>query len=238
MFGTIKENILNKLEQTQSSGDENGFKKEFNRYIRTIKENKDLKEFYEVYDLFKQVNFDDVDVAKEFVEESIKYLKQYDAKQIDKLINLVEKVEKINENSIDFKLDQLIFNENVSLKEKAKYKVEISKHITKKQDEKINYKDIFGTLHNKITENVAKLNSEQTRALELFIENDSEKIKNFYHNLINETETIVENNIVNSENSDVIKKLIEVKKRLNTLKTETPNIVEIEKIIDLKESFN
>jgi hypothetical protein len=238
MFGTIKENVLNKLEETYSKGDEKNFKKEFNRYIRTIKESKDLKEFYEVYDLFKQVNFDDIDIAKEFVEESISYLKQFDAKQIDKLTSLVEKVEKINENSIEFKLDQLIFNENISLKEKAKYKVEVTKHITKKHDEKVNYKDIFGTLHNKITENVEKLNSEQTKALELFIENDSEKINNFYQSLINETETIVENKIVDSENSDVIKKLIEVKKRLNTLKTEKPNIVEIEKIIDLKESFN
>ena len=36
----------------------------------------------------------------------------------------------------------------------------------------------------------------------------------------------------------VIKKLIEVKKRLDDLKNETPSISEIEKIITLKESFN
>jgi hypothetical protein len=238
MFGTIKESILSKLEKTYASGDESTFKKEFNRYIRTIKENKDLKEFYEVYDLFKQVNFDDSDIAKEFVEESINYLKQYDKTQVDKLTALNESIDKLDESTIEFKLDQLVFNENTSLKDKAKYKVELIKQITNKENKKIDYKSSFETLHTKINENVSKLNETQTMVLDLFIENDSQKINNFYSDLINETEQIVENKILVSENAEVIKKLVEVKQRLNSLKSESPNIVEIEKIISLKESFN
>ncbi len=237
MFGTIKENILNRLEKTYTEGGESVFKKEFNCYIRTIKENKDLKEFYEVYDLFKQVNFEDIDVAKEFIEESVNYLKTFDKNQIDKLSVLVNSIENINENSIEYKLDQIVFNENISLKDKAQLKVDLIRQITKKENAEINYKDSFETLHNKINENVSNLNEEQTRALELFIENDSEKINAFYSELIASTESIVENKIIDSENSEVIKKLVEVKKRLNTLKIEKPNIVEIEKIISLKESF-
>jgi hypothetical protein len=237
MFGTIKENILNRLEKTYTEGGESVFKKEFNRYIRTIKENKDLKEFYEVYDLFKQVNFEDTDVAKEFIEESVSYLKTFDKNQIDKLSVLVETIESINENSIDYKLDQIVFNENISLKNKAQIKVDLIRQITKKENTKISYKESFDTLHNKINESVSKLNEEQTIALELFIENDSEKINTFYNELIASTESIVENKIIDSENSEVIKKLVEVKKRLNTLKVEKPSIIEIEKIISLKESF-
>lgn len=237
MFGTIKENILNKLEKTYTEGGESVFKKEFNHYIRTIKENKDLKEFYEVYDLFKQVNFDDTDVAKEFIEESINYLKTFDKTQVDKLSGLVDTIENINENTIEYKLDQIVFNENISLKDKAQLKVDLIRQITKKENTEINYKDSFDTLHTKINENVSKLNEEQTKALELFIENDGEKINAFYSELITSTEAIVENKIVDTENSEVIKKLVEVKRRLNTLKVEKPNIVEIEKIIALKESF-
>ena len=37
----------------------------------SIKENKDLKEYYEFYDLFNQVSFDYESVAKAFVEESM-----------------------------------------------------------------------------------------------------------------------------------------------------------------------
>jgi hypothetical protein len=238
MFGTLKENILSKLEKTYTENGENVFKKEFNRYIETIKESKDLKEFYEVYDLFKQVNFDDKDVAKEFIEESISYLKTFDKNQINKLTVLVDKIEKINENTIEYKLDQIIFNENISLNTKAQIKVDLIKQITKKDNLEINYKESFDTLHNKINESVSKLNEEQTKALELFIENDSEKIKSFYDELINETQNIVENKIIESENLDVIKKLVEVKKRLSTLKNEKVNINEIEKILALKESLN
>ena len=238
MFGVIKENILSKLEKTYANGDVSSFKKEFNRYIKTIKENKDLKEFYEVYDLFKQVNFDDIDVAKEFVEESISYLKQFNKSEVDKLTELTETKHNLNKKTIEFKLDQLIFNENISLKEKAQYKVELIKQITQKENAKIDYKDSFEVLHKKINENISKLSNDQTQALELFIENDTNKINDFYQNLINNTETIVEGKILNTENSDVIKKLVEVKKRLNSLKAENPTIFEIEKIINLKESLN
>jgi hypothetical protein len=238
MFGTIKENILNKLEKTYTEGGETVFKKEFNNYIKTIKENKDLKEFYEVYDLFKQVNFDDTDVAKEFVEESVSYLKTFDKTQIDKLSSLVNSIEGINENSVEYKLDQIVFNENISLKDKAQIKVDLIKKITKKENTQISYKESFDTLHSKINENVSKLNEEQTKALELFIENNTEKIDGFYKDLITSTESIVENKIIESESLDVIKTLVEVKKRLNILKNEKPNIIEIEKIISLKESFN
>lgn len=238
MFGVIKENILSKLEKTYANGNVASFKKEFNRYIKTIKENKDLKEFYDVYDLYKQVNFDDIDVAKEFVEESISYLKQFNKSEITKLAELTETTQKLKKETIEFKLDQLIFNENISLKEKAQHKVDLIKQITQKENTKIDYKDSFEALHKKINENVSNLNGEQTQALELFIENDTSKINHFYQNLINNTEEIVEGKILNIENSEAIKKLIEVKKRLNSLKSETPTIIEIEKIIDLKESLN
>ena len=112
MFGILKENVLNKLEKTYNNNGESEFKKEFNQYIKTIKENKDLKEFYEVYDLFNQVNFDNEAVAKEFVDESINYLKQFNSDSIKNLQSMLESEEKLNPlhtESIEYKLDQLVF---------------------------------------------------------------------------------------------------------------------------------
>ena len=131
MFGILKENVLNKLEKTYNDNGEKVFKKEFNQYIKTIKENKNLKEFYEVYDLFNQVNFDNEAVAKEFVEESIAYLKQFDKSEVKKLESILEteQIKPLHEDSIEFKLDHLIFNENINLKDKAIYKVELTKQI-------------------------------------------------------------------------------------------------------------
>jgi hypothetical protein len=74
--------------------------------------------------------------------------------------------------------------------------------------------------------------------LELFVENDNEKINNFYLNLINEASEIVENKILRADDSVVIKKLVEVKHKLNDLKNKKPSIQEIENITILKESFN
>jgi len=117
MFGILKENVLNKLEKTYNDNGETVFKKEFNHYIKTIKENKDLKEFYDVYDLFNQVNFDDEAIAKEFVDESINYLKQFNPDVVKLLEGMLSSEEKLNplyEESIEYKLDQLVFNENLS----------------------------------------------------------------------------------------------------------------------------
>jgi hypothetical protein len=238
MFGAINESVLNNLEKIYLDKGEKVFKLEFNKYIKTIKENKDLKEFYEVYDLFKQVNFDDESIAKEFVEESINYLKSFDKTQITKLNYIEESVLTNNEMSIEYKLDQLIFNEGINLKDKATLKVKLIKQITKKDEMAIDYKSKFKVLHEKINENVIKLNETESKILELFVENDNEKINNFYLNLINEASEIVENKILRADDSVVIKKLVEVKHKLNDLKNKKPSIQEIENITILKESFN
>ena len=238
MFGTINENILNNLEKFYLDQNEEVFKKEFNKYIKTIKENKDLKEFYEVYDLFKQVNFDDEVIAKEFVEESVNYLKNFDKTQINKLDAFQESEFKCNESTIEYKLDQLIFNENINLKDKVVLKVNLIKQLTKKNEKVSDYKSKFKVLHEKINENVSKLNETQSSILELFIENDNEKINNFYSDLINETTEIVDNKILKTDDTVVIKKLVEVKQKLTNLKTQKPTIEEIENITTLKESLN
>ena len=238
MFGAINESVLNNLEKIYLEEGDEIFKKEFNKYIKTIKENKDLKEFYGVYDLFKQANFDDESIAKEFVEESINYLKSFDKTQITKLGYIEESASTNNDASIEYKLDQLIFNEGINLKDKATLKVKLIKQITKKDKEAINYKSKFKVLHEKINENVSKLNDTESKILELFVENDNEKINNFYLNLINETTESVDNKILNAEDSNTIKKLVEVKQKLTKLKNQTPTIQQIESIVTLKESFN
>jgi len=240
MFGILKENILDKLEETYISEGEENFKKEFNKYIKTIKENKNLKEFYEVYDLFNQVNFDDVVIAKEFVEESINYLKQFDKSEIKKLETILESKTKktLNEDTIEYKLDRLIFEESINLKDKVVLKVNLVKQLTNKEKKTSNYKETFEKLQTNINENIAKLSPNQTDILDLFVENDSSKINDYYKNLINETAELVDKKIVESGDINVAKKLLEVKIKLTDLKKETPNIAEIERIVELKESFN
>lgn len=236
MFGLLKENILSNLEKTHLNGDEKTFKKEFVKFFKVIKENKELKEFYEIYDLFNKVNFDDLDVAKEFIEESVKYLNTFDKSKIKLLGKLSENTNNLPQNSIERKLDQLLFNKNLSIKDRAILKIDLAKSITNKKID-ANYLNHFDKLNQKINENLSKLSDEEKEVLELFVENDTKKIQDFYHNLIKETENMVENKILGSKEIDVIKTLVEVKKRLNDLKAETPTLQEVEKIYNLKNSF-
>lgn len=241
MFGILKENILEKLENTYITKGEKPFKKEFYNYIKTIKENKNLKEFYEVYDLFNQVNFDDEAVAREFVEESLSHLRKYDKSEVKKLEGLLEAntqlKSKLPTASVEYKLDQLIFNEGINLKDKVTFKMELIKQLVNKEKQISSYKETFEKLQTSINENVSKLNDKQTAILDLFIENDNGKIVDFYKNIITETTDLVDKRIIESENIEVAKKLLEVKIKLNDLKNLAPNISEIEKIIELKESF-
>lgn len=240
MFGILKENVLTKLEETYANKGEKDFKKEFYSFIKVIKENKNLKEFYEVYDLFKQVNFNNEETAKEFVEESIKYLKSFNKTDFALLEQILESRDKkpLYPESIEYKLDQLVFNENINLHDKAVHKVNLIKQIVNRENQKVEYKQTLDKLYTRINENVSKLNEDQAKVLDLFIENDSKKINNFYQNLINETAELVDKKVIQTENVDVAKKLLEVKVRLNNLKSETPTVAEIDKIIALKESFN
>jgi hypothetical protein len=240
MFGVLKENVLNKLEETYANKGEKEFKKDFYSFIKVIKENKNLKEFYEVYDLFKQVNFLDEQTAKEFIEESVKYLKGFNKNNFGLLEQILGGKEKktLNPDSVEYKLDQLVFNENINLQDKVVIKVNLMKQIVNKNNEKIDYQQTINQLYSKINENVSKLNETQTKVLDLFIENDNKKINEYYQNLITETTELVDQKVIKSDNVDVAKRLLEVKIKLNNLKSETPSVSEIEKIVSLKESFS
>ena len=133
MFGLLKENILNRLEETYLiEGNETNFKVEFNKFMNVVKNDKDLKNLYEMYISYNDVTFDDYDIAKEFVNESIDFLKKVDKKSISKLENLIGDYEfkKLKTESIEFKLDQLVFNENLSVKDKFLYKANLIKQLT------------------------------------------------------------------------------------------------------------
>jgi hypothetical protein len=187
--------------------------------------------------IYKELHILSISFKSEHIINS--FLKQFDKSEVKILESILEteQLKPIHQDSIEFKLDHLIFNENLNLKDKAIYKIDLIKQITNRSTTKVNHQEAFGVLHDKINENVSKLNETQMEVLDLFVENDNQKINNFYGNLISEVETIVENNIINTDSSEVIKRLVEVKKKLNQLKSQTPNINEVEKIISLKESF-
>jgi hypothetical protein len=236
MFGVLNEALLNTLESAYLKLNEGHFKKQFNKYVRTILENKTIKEFYNIYGQFKNIKFDNELIATHFLDESLKYLNQFDKNEIKLLTTLIEGDVDVEVDDYIDSLDQLIFNENLNVYDRAEHKVKLIKHLTTNK-EKQNSEDNFNSLHKKVNNKIDTLNTNQKKVVELFIENDNQKIKDFYLNLIEETRALIDNKTIETDDVNVIKKLTEVNVRLRELKNEPPLIEEIEKIIELKESL-
>ncbi len=236
MFGQLKESILSNLEKTYQNKGEKDFKESFAKYVKVLKENNTLREFTEVYDLLNTMRFEDESIAKEFVEESIEHLKSFNLSDVDKLKNLTE--EKISiEGTINESIDKLVFSKKLPLVEKVKHKTNLIKHLTRAEKSVESLTESIDKINNSLTEKISKLNEEQVKVLNLFAENDESAINDYYTNLIESTQNVVEETINNADDIIIVKKLLEVRTKLNEMKNEKPSLETIDNIIDLKKSF-
>lgn len=236
MFGQLKESILSNLEKTYKDNGEKDFKKSFTKYVKVLKENNTLREFNEVYDLLNTMKFEDEVIAKEFVEESIAHLKSFDLSAVDKLKSLTENTVSI-EGTVNESIDQLVFNKKLSLVDKVTHKTNLVKHLVRVEKSMESLTESIEKINNSLTDKISKLNEEQVKVLNLFAENDESAINNYYTNLVESAQVMVENTINESDDIIVVKKLLEVRTKLNEMKNEKPSLETIDNIIDLKKSF-
>jgi menaquinone-dependent protoporphyrinogen IX oxidase len=73
-FGNIKDTFKQLMIESIINKDEKG-KKLFNKFLKTIKENKTLKEQYLIYSNLQNRKFDDSSEAKEYIKENISLIK-------------------------------------------------------------------------------------------------------------------------------------------------------------------
>ncbi len=236
MFGQLKESILSNLEKTYENKGEKDFKESFAKYVKVLKENNTLREFTEVYDLLNTMKFEDESVAKEFVEESIEHLKSFNLSDVDKLKGLTEENISI-EGTVNESIDKLVFSKKLSLVEKVKHKTNLIKHLTRVEESVESLTESIEKINNSLTDKISKLNEEQVKVLNLFAENDESAINDYYTNLIESTQNVVEETINNADDIIIVKKLLEVRTKLNEMKNEKPSLETIDNIIDLKKSF-
>lgn len=236
MFGQLKESILSNLEKTYNDNGENDFKKSFTKYVKVLKENNTLREFNEVYDLLNTMRFEDEVVAKEFVEESIAHLKSFDLSVVDKLKSLTENIVSI-EGTVNESIDQLVFNKKLSLVDKVTHKTNLIKNLVRAEKSVESLTESIDKINNSLTDKISKLNEEQVKVLNLFAENDQSSINDYYTTLVESTQTMVEETINKTDDILIIKKLLEVRVKLNEMKNEKPTLEVIDGIIDLKKSF-
>ena len=236
MFGQLKESVLTNLEKEYAQNGETKFKNQFAKYVKILKENKSLKEFNEIYDLLNNMRFDSELVAKEFVEESINHLKKLNLSETDQLKSLVENVVSID-GTINHSIDQLVFNEKITILDKVKHKTNLVNHLLRDDNKSVNVTESIGQITEKLNDKISKLNEEQIKALNLFAENDESKINGYYNELISQTSSLVEASINESDDIIIVKKLLEVRGKLNEMREQKPNLDNIDMIIDLKKTF-
>jgi hypothetical protein len=236
MFGQLKESILSNLEKTYQEKGEKDFKKSFSMYVKVLKENNVLREFNEVYNLLNTMKFENEDIAKEFVEESITHLKTFDLTKVDALKTLTENIVIVN-NVINESIDQLVFNKKLSLVDKVKHKTNLVKHLTKVDEDIVSIKESIDKINESLADKISKLNEEQVKVLNLFAENDESAINGYYSTLIESTQDMVEKTINKADDIIVVKKLLEVRSKLNEMKNQKPSLEVIDNVLDLKKSF-
>jgi hypothetical protein len=236
MFGQLKESILSNLEKIYQEKGEKDFKKSFSMYVKVLKENNVLREFNEVYNLLNTIKFENEDIAKEFVEESITHLKTFDLTKVDALKTLTENIVIVN-NVINESIDQLVFNKKLSLVDKVKHKTNLVKHLTKVNEDIVSIKESIDKINESLADKISKLNEEQVKVLNLFAENDESAINGYYSTLIESTQDMVEKTINKADDIIVVKKLLEVRSKLNEMKNQKPSLEVIDNVLDLKKSF-
>lgn len=237
MFGLLKENILNNLEQVYLEKGEDTFKNEFSSFMTTIKKSNDLKEFYNIYSIINDVKFKDESTSKEFIEEAIISLKTLDKSKLSLLESFIVNKKELFKESREYYLDQLIFNKNISLKNKVEYKMNLVRSMVEESGEKVNFNTYITEVENKLNSKMENLTEEQIKIVTLFNENDSKNINDYYKNLINETQGLIDDRIIESKSKvELVNNLIDAKKKLKSL-SEDASLSNIELILDLKSNF-
>ncbi len=118
-----------------------------------------------------------------------------------------------------------------------KYKTNLIKHLTRVDENIVSIKESIDKINESLSDKISKLNEEQVKVLNLFAENDESAINSYYATLIESTQNVVEETINKSDDIIVVKKLLEVRSKLNEMKNQKPSLDVIDNVLDLKKSF-
>jgi len=225
-FGKIKTKILMQLTEAYVAKDG----KKISEILKLIKENKDFLELYNFYDDVEEKYFDDVEVAKLYVEEISNLLSE-------KSINIQETCQKLesilteneaNENELYDALDQLLDVKNIrNLDKKLVAKKKVVDFLT---TEKINVDEVKSnnyTLNEALLSTIL-INNFNNKYADVLSEDDKKEFKEIVSltnkeveeniNILRETlKEKIENLLTENKDNNIKTKLEEVKQRVDEM---------------------
>jgi len=242
-FGLLKEQILTNLEKKYAE-DKKLFGEGVSQFVKVLKKSKVFSELFHHYKTILESHFDDPDYAREYLNETVEYLRSL--KITDKDRSLLESLERAKLTSSDIDpcikaLDTLIFSTKGSIKERLEAK-QILHHKLITENKKIGVdprlQGIFlDILQKKIKAKWDNLSEAEIKAISAFADNDEEKILANYIHLVDDNVSAISEQLNNESDAMVRVKLGQAKNALLEMKNEKPTLDALDKLLVLKEGF-
>jgi hypothetical protein len=250
-FGNIKDTFNSILVESIIKKDNKG-KKLFNVYLKTLKENEDLRKQYLIYKNLSTKCFDNAGEAKEYIKENISLLRGLNEKQLKKgekkLNSLLEgkTLSSINTTLYDTinilvntektpsTLDTIIESIN-NIKDMMLER----KEVIKEDKDMINLPPSVLTqmATTKFNTKYANINEDEKEILKAVLNGNEEDRKTVYHNLKTECIDTIDNKLNENIDLDLKDKILKVKDKLLRM-TYNPDeyVKDIDKVYELKKS--
>ena len=250
-FGNIKDTFNSILVESIIKKDNEG-KKLFNVYLKTLKENDDLRKQYLIYKNLSTKCFDNAVEAKDYIKENISLLRGLNGKQLkkgeNKLNSLLEgkTLSSINSTLYDTinilvntektpsTLDTLIESIN-NIKDMMLER----KEVIKEDKDTVNLPPSVLTqmATTKFNTKYANINEDEKEILRAVLNGNEEDRKTVYNNLKTECIDTIDNKLNENIDLDIKDKILKVKDKLLRM-TYNPDeyVKDIDKVYELKKS--
>lgn len=251
-FGNIKDTFKKIILESIIKKDEKG-KKLFSTFIKTLKENKSLKDQFLIFKNLESRKFDDRDVAKDYIKENINLLKDINKKELTEgnviLSNLLKGKKIIKENNsfysdISF-LSTIkknpsnieIFNESLNrLVNHMVTKTEVTEH-TDTID--ISPSILTKIMVNKFNEKYSEITESEKKIIKSILNGKNEDKVNTVNNLNRECIDSIDKKLNENIDLDLKDKLLKVKDKLLTTEYKKDDYYnDVIKLYNLKETID
>lgn len=251
-FGNIKDTFKNLVVESVIKKDEKG-KKLFSKFLKTIKENKTLKDQYLIYSNLQNSKFDDGVEAKEFVKENIELLKGLNEGHIVKgnefFLKLLKGNQIVKENQEFYnKVSYLVNTEKTpsnikNINESINYivkpmleKEEVEEVVTESID--LPPSVLTKLAVNKFNSRYSNITESEKEIIKTVLNGTNEDKENIYNKLKRECIDGIDSKLNESSDLELKDKLLKVKdKLLNSGFNLDTFSTDISKFYDLKESI-
>jgi hypothetical protein len=250
-FGNIKDTFEKIIIESVITKDEKG-KKLFSKYIKMVKEDKNLKNQFLIYKNLQNTKFTNETDAKDFIKENIELLKSLNTTDSNnKLVSLLKgkSIVKVNEElykHIDFLVKTKKTPSNINrISESINF---IKDNMLKVEEETITENievidlppSVLTKLAvNKLNSKYSDINESEKEIIKSILNGTDEDKSNTFKKIKNECITIINTKLTESSDLDLKDKLLRVKDKLLNMEFDiTTYQTDINKVYNLKESVS